>query len=1036
MKILIINLSDIHLKSGENAVERKKDKIFDQIKNSSLEHDKIFIIVSGDTAYSGSSAEYLLGINLIEDIKTQLASYSKKHIHVITIPGNHDCDFSADSKARQNQILHIQKFGETAIDDSVITQLTTIQKEYRIFNDCFEESEMVVYKSDVFTAYLYDFEGKKLVFYCYNTSYISEIHEQPGKLFFPLNSLPNIFTDLKADLFISVFHHPFNWYSPVNRREFETHIHETSDFYITGHEHYPSVKLIDDLQTNFVYHLEGTVLQESGDPEKSEFNLISFDIEKKVFLYSTAIWADGSYHVQIGKPATSYVRGKLKIKSKYLLSDNFDNFINDAGGKFTHPSKSDLKLADVYVFPKLKQFNAKLSGEEDSPFIFEDSESIIKNLGTEERLMILGNENIGKTSFLKITFSYLLAKGLVPILIAGENIKNAALDELIKLVQKTFIETYNKEALEDFTQEDIGNIYILIDDIDKSPLRNKKAKGRLLENISKYYKNVIITGNELFPIEEILTDEETPADLFSSFKQYEILEFNQSYRNKLIQKWYALGISDFQDEDEIWRKCDEANKAINITMGNKIVPNYPIFILILLQALETTTSHNLQLSSYGNYYQLLILKAFSEKITDQAELTLYENYCSELANFFFEKKTKVISEVEFVQFHKEVTSYEKFDLPELSHDKAKQTLIDLGVLDEWNDQIDFKYQYIYYFFQARYFAQNISKPDIKEKISSLCKRLYRTEFANIIMFLTHFSKEEFILDELLKNAMDVFNELQPCQLENDIQEVQSLLAELPKIFLEDRSVEDIRKSEDEEADKIEENNYVPEDIEQEIPDHDEDISELDVVSKLNLGFKIIEILGQILKNNYGALQGPIKYGLLKETYLLGLRLMNSFYTLIAGNTDFMMNQLKTAIKEKENETFNEDEVEKKTRQIVFSMCSHVSYLFIKKISDSLGSSKFADKFDKIEEEYDFISVQLTNYQIKLDQGKSFPNKELPKLKKAIEQYPLSYFVLKQMVTNHLHRNPVDYKDKQRICEFLGIPIQKQLKYNSNSKKHN
>jgi GTPase SAR1 family protein len=944
-----------------------------------------------------------------------------------------------DSKARQNQILHIHKFGESVIDKSVINQLTNLQNDYKIYNDCFEDESMIFYKSEIFTAYLYDYQQQKIVFFCYNTSYISEIHEQPGEMFFPVNQLPNIFSNLDADLFISVLHHPFNWYSPINRREFETHIHETSDFYITGHEHEPSAKLISDLQSNFVYHLEGTVLQETGNPNKSEFNIISFDIEKKEFLYNTAIWAEGSYHIQIGKPSTSYVRGKLKVKSKYAITENYESFINDAGGKFTHPSKSDLKLEDVYVYPKLKQFNEKIKSEDENPFILEDSESIIKNLSNEVKLLILGNENIGKTSLLKTTFNTLFSKGLVPIFLNGENIKNAALDEIIKLVQKTFIDIYGNDNIEDFHQEDIEKIYILIDDIDKSPLKNKKAKGRLFENISKHYKNIIITGNELFPIEEILTDEVTSADLFSSFRQYEILEFNQSYKNKLIQKWYTLGLNDFHSEDEIWKKCDEANKAINIAMGNKIVPNYPIFILILLQALETSTGHNLQLSSYGNYYQLLILKSFSEKITDQAELTLYQNYCSELANFFFDKKAKTITELEFIQFHKDVTSFEKFDLPTLTHEKAKKTLVDIGVLDEWNDQIDFKYQYIYYFFQAKFFAQNISKSEIKEKISSLCKRLYRTEFANIIMFLIHFSKEDFILDELLKNAMEVFNELHPCKLENDIQEVQTLLKELPKIYLEDRSIEDVRKTENEIVDKREESNYVLDPVEKEMPDHNEDVSKLDILSKLNLAFKIIEILGQILKNNYGALQGQIKYDLLKETYLLGLRSLNSVYTLISGNTDFMLNQLKTAIKkEKDNPSIdnpiNEEEIEKKARQIVFSMCSHISRLFIKKISDAIGTDKFADKFERIEGEFNYISVQLTNYQIKLDQGKGFPNRELPKLKKAIEQYPLSYFVLKQMVTNHLHRNPVDYKDKQRICEFLSIPIQKQIKFNSDSKK--
>jgi hypothetical protein len=119
---------------------------------------------------------------------------------------------------------------------------------------------------------------------------------------------------------------------------------------------------------------------------------------------------------------------------------------------------------------------------------------------------------------------------------------------------------------------------------------------------------------------------------------------------------------------------------------------------------------------------------------------------------------------------------------------------------------------------------------------------------------------------------------------------------------------------------------------------------------------------------------------------------------------------------------------------LFSICSHIAFLFIKKLSDAIGTNKLADKFQKVEEEYHFTSIQMINYQIKLDQGNGFPNRELPDLKKTLEQYPLSYYVLKQMVINHLHRNPVDFKDKQRICEFLGIPIQRQLKFEHTRKK--
>lgn len=386
------------------------------------------------------------------------------------------------------------------------------------------------------------------------------------------------------------------------------------------------------------------------------------------------------------------------------------------------------------------------------------------------------------------------------------------------------------------------------------------------------------------------------------------------------------------------------------------------------------------------------------------------------------------------------------DLPaSMTADKTIDTLCKVGVLNSFGDTIEFKYQYTYYYFQAQYLAKNIAKKETKEVISKLCQRLYRTEFANILMFLIHFSSDEFIITELVKNASDIFKELNPCKLENDISHLHELVTELPKLYLKSKSVEEVRNEENSKQDSVELQQKETED--KPTWDLDEDVSEIDIVSKLNLSFKLIEIIGQILKNNpSGSMTGPVKYQLLKETYTLGLRTLNVFFSVLNDNTDFIINQLQeiiSKIEEKRNENRKDGEkrevekekVEKIARQLLFSLCTQISYTFVKKISDSVGTSKLMDKYPMVQNEFDFASVRLINFLIKLDHISGFPDRDMQTLKEYVEKHPMSYFLLKRMVVNHLHRHPVDFRDRQRICAFLGIPIESQLRLEADRKKH-
>lgn len=1035
MKVLLIQLSDIHFTEKDNSILDKQNQLYETIRNSAVEHDKIFILVTGDAAYSGNQTEYHIAKDFINNLKVKISAYANKTVHCVLIPGNHDCNFlQKDNKARQNQINIIQRLGEAAIDDTVIEQCASIQSDFFEFRDGLHDSEALVYSDKLLNVYSYTLGEERLIFYCYNTAYLSEIKEQPGKLYFPSTLLPeHLFNNQEADLCISLFHHPFNWYNPINRREFVSHIHSTSDFYFTGHEHYFSKSMVDDLENNFVYNIEGGVLQESSDKFESSFCSIGFDMTAKTFKTEGYVWNTDKYITkQETAKSISYKRGKSKLKNKYSIRPEYLNALDDVGGKFTHPLKSNIRLEDIYVYPKLRLANSNEVAENAVSFLIEDAENIIKGLKPECRILFYGEENIGKTALLKTAFKVLYKKGYIPIYIDGHEIRSSNTDDFKKLVNKSFVSQYGADALEEFKKEDLNKVFLLVDDIDKNPLKNQKAKGRLISNINKYYRNIILIGNELFTIEEILSDEATQGDLYSNFSQYQILELNYSYRIKLIRRWLLLGREDFMADAEILKKCDDTVRSIELIMGQKVVPNYPIFILILLQALEANSPHDIRASSYASYYQLLILKTLTDRIKDPADLNTYQNYSAELAFFFFQRKTKSLSIPEHLEFHKQFISFEKFDMPMLSADKAVQVLSEAGILEKFNDSIEFKYQYSYYFFVAKYLATNISKTNIRDIISRICERLYRTEFANIIMFLIHFSSDELILNELLKNAKAIFAELEPCRLENDIDKLHQLVIDLPKLYLKNKSVDEVRDEENQAIDKIEEENNEDEGkVEDDNWDVNEDVSEIDIISKLNLSFKLIEILGQTLRSNYGAMTGPIKFEMLKETYLIGLRTLNVFFSIFNDNTDFTVNLLKQMFAPKKDPS--DEKVERAARHLLFNICSQMSYVFIKKISDAVGTPNLSDKYPKIQEELNFSSVQLTNFLVKLDHM-GFPEKELKLIKDHVEKHPMSYYVLKRMVLNHMHRNLVNYKDKQRICEYLGIDMENQLRIEASRKK--
>ncbi|ABL65423.1 metallophosphoesterase [Chlorobium phaeobacteroides DSM 266] len=360
MKIAVIHFSDIHFKEGLNSIMKKRDKLFEAIRNEVLECKGIFIVISGDVAFSGKATEYDIAKVFIDDIVVKLKGYSDRKVDILIVPGNHDCNFVYNNQARSNQINIIQRLGESVIDDSVIDQCVEVQKEFYLFRKKIQPDENLVHENKIISIYDFEICGKVVSFHCYNTAYMSEIHEENGKLFYSIDSLPSGVFQKKTDLVISIFHHPFHCFNPTNRRDFSTHINKTSDFYLTGHEHQFSGEKIEDLNGNIVYHLEGSVLQNSENIFESEYSVIKFDLDDEVYSASKYVFENDMYKIKFKHDEwVNYKRGRNKVKLKYSLTDNFCEILKDAGGKFRHPSKSNITLYDVYVYPNLKNIIKK-----------------------------------------------------------------------------------------------------------------------------------------------------------------------------------------------------------------------------------------------------------------------------------------------------------------------------------------------------------------------------------------------------------------------------------------------------------------------------------------------------------------------------------------------------------------------------------------------------------------------------------------------------------------------------------------------------
>jgi hypothetical protein len=708
------------------------------------------------------------------------------------------------------------------------------------------------------------------------------------------------------------------------------------------------------------------------------------------------------------------------------IKESFKIYLNDLEASFAHSKVDPLRLEDIYIAPDLKDLN---SGKKTTVKV-ENLDSLTDAIDINgAKIALLGNDSSGKSANCKYLFQKYFELGLYPVLISGSDVgSNIRPETLQNLIEEKIAEQY--EVPFKLSEIDETRVIVIIDDFHKATKGKNRYWPALMKNLEELFHHIIVTGNSLMLIENL-----NKQDAFKNFKVYVILEFGPKFRYELVNKWNTIGIETrFQDHNEILRKNDAYLSHIKAIIGKNYIPSYPFYILSMLQALESGNVQNPNYSIHGFYYEVLINECFSKAIKDKKEISLYYNYLTQFCFFLFEQGVKDVSLEEFDAFHKMYC--EKHDLT-----YRKETILetfDSAKLLYINSRVYIKEKYVYYFFVAKYIANEIAnREEIKELVTKMCYRVFRDEYASIIMFVTHLSKDNFIISELIKIANSLFPEANIAQLQDDINEINELVESIPEQVLEIVNVDEQRNEELQEEEELEK---LEKELEEEKTNYDnfsldDDISSIDFFARITRALKTIDILGQVAKKHWGELDGEQKLNLVKTTYNVGLKTLDFYLQLLQRNSKDIVEHISQLIKEKhfKDKHSMEKGIEEASRNFVFRLCFMSSFGITKRISNAIGYDKLKNTFDKALADQPYNSVKLIDLAIKLGYSSIATQIELiEEYKDEMQKNKLSTVVLQNLVIDYMYMFDTDYKTRSRICNKLGISVQEQLKIDQTS----
>jgi hypothetical protein len=999
MKIMLIQLSDIHVESGSDDILRVAEDLAAAVYPCVPNTGHIFILLTGDIAFSGHDTEYAAVAAFLQRIQELLRKEAGCPVDFIAVPGNHDCDFRLDNGARRNQISAILNSAAPEIDDSVIAQCTSVQRHFLDFRDRLETTPPLSDDS-LWRTKRYVVGARNIVFECLNIAWMSQKQEQIGRLYFPADRYERMPTT-EGDLRISLLHQPFNWLSQPAYRPLRTLIRRISDIVLTGHEHVANVGAIEESASGKSIFIEGGVLQESSaDISSSAFNVVQIDLDQSKFLTTRYAWQGTKYLALDDSSWTAYRDLPPRLSQSRIVPE-FQRVLDDVGAPLRHPGRQEVTLEDLFVYPELLEITDKPNQR-----LYKSSTFLVNPEAIGSGIVIEGDDKSGRSSLLRHLFREHLDKGFYPVMISGKQFNREDDAGVRRAIETAVLAEYGAERLEEIMQAPREQRVALIDDFDDSKVRSGAGTSELIKNIQQRFTHVLFTVGSF---EMNQTDPLRGKELMA-FTRLQVQPFGYYLRSRLIAKWHSLGADGTVDDAALLSRRDQSERIINYVMKRGLIPAAPLYLLTLLQSIEAGRSGDFKDSALGYYYQYLLTESFAQSGVRPNKLTELFEYCSRLAWHFHSSKAEALSETDLRSFNEEFSrEWHTVDFSE-----RLKVLVDSHVLCLEGGEYRFRYPYIYYFLKGQYMDAHLSEDAVKTYVQHCCEHLYVRDHAHTLLFLAHHTNDPFVIEAIEKSLQGSFAVQKPVMFSGDTTGMAKLMNEIPKLSYGGGTPEEHRDRVNKLRDQIEGRNDP-------LLDEEESTEELSLPAQVTLLLKTTEILGQILKNQYSKIQRKRKIELLNEVFSGPLRALRGFYALLEANPEALVIAVETAL---ENVVPKPDENARKrmARRIASSIVLLLSHGFIARAAEGGNSESLAEDVADVVKRNGSTAFHLIDVAISLDSASHFPRAKLRKVLRLVRDEPIAYRILQLIVLNRLYMFKTSESDLQWLASDLGLDI--------------
>jgi Calcineurin-like phosphoesterase len=1022
MQILLIHLSDIHVKTGREGVLSRAAKIKDACHAVAPNASACVIVVSGDIAHSGLQEQYDAAYSFLTQLRDDLLALpSVESVEFVAVPGNHDCDFNNESDIRQYLLKDVEGLYESNVQPGSdrTKAILEVQQNFFAFEARLTNGKEVSLDQRLSYGRLVRFGNYSIKFQCYNTAWLSRKHELQSKLFLPPDAMEPVAAE--ANICAAIFHHPYNWLDANNYRILKDTVEQTVDLVFTGHEHQAGGGAVERFSGEHLHYLEAAALQgESGELD-SGFATLTLDIESGGQRLDHFRWNHEFYESSLQRAWTSIIINPARERHLFKLNPTAVESLLSPGAPFTHKHKRGLKLDDIYIYPDITQWSAErlTKGGEKNRTI--NSKGVLEYFRTTPHVLITGPDDSGKSALLKKLFVDMSSE-FVPIRISGTDFSGKISETKFRRVIESAVEYYyDSHSIERFLRLDPSRRVLLFDDFQLARITEGGALG-VVEFARNMFSHVFIAAQDIYRV-RALTGKGSADDLFRGFDSCHIKEFGHRLRAQLINKWLSLGRDAASELQAIEYESSATQKVITTMLGKNVIPSSPFNILTLLHTMESAQPHSTSDGSFGALYELLIktsLKLASGSGPDDTELKF--TYISVIAFVMFERDQQFLSESDLRKVHEDYGKQFGYSPP---FEQLIEQLVSAKVLERVDGNYYFKYKHFYFYFVAKYFERALKRKDaraesLRRKMEYMADRLHSEELANIVLVYLYLTQDWELSQYILRNARLIFAGREICNLGADVEFINKIYKEPPKMLIPDSDVEGHRDKYNEQLDKSEEDSGPLLTLDRDATYNDS----LSDMHKINIAFKTLQVLGQILRSSAHSLEADVKQEIVNTSYMLGLRTMKTLLGIAETNTEELRRYLSILIRERAalaNSNVSENELLRLADEGLIWLTFACAYGTIKKISYAIGHVHLEEIYNSILSEHSKVtSVRLIDLAIKLEHFPTVPLGDITQVRDKVVGNLFGYSLLRQMVADFLYLHRTEFRTGQKLGSLFKI----------------